>query len=68
MASFSEEYRAFKYWQTEDRTPEDYEFHLKLVALWNEVEELLSEDVTSPEDFIGLWSRLDDFIEQNELY
>lgn len=68
MASFSEKYRAFKHWQTEDRTPEDYELHLKLVALWSKVEELLSEDVTSPEDFIGLWIRLDDFIEQNELY
>ena len=68
MASFSEEYRAFKHWQTEDRTPEDYELHLKLVALWNEVERLLAENVREDEELIGLWFQLQDFIEQNELY
>lgn len=46
MASFSEEYRAFKHWQTEDRTPEDYELHLKLKSFLNDFTQAVDADMT----------------------
>ena len=44
MAGFSEQYRAYRRWATNDRTPEDYEEFLRRKAVDAKVHELLNDN------------------------
>ena len=50
MAGFSEDYRAFKRWQTEDRTPEQYSDFLIRKAIYCKMDEMIWHDNMTVEE------------------